>query len=152
MRAYKSDQERKAEAEVRRQMLYDYIMYEQISSYFRSATCVTKRQEGKLYLQYKGVKVDKQVEIETAIDEFIKKQVLTSPDIPEEFWNSDVEVSLIGKSGSPATTIRITDGIDTLVLRVNPYRERDGEQFNVELEFLPEEETDEDEEAEEDNQ
>lgn len=130
MRRFASEQERAASD----RMVLDYALYMMVSSYFKKATCTTKRQEGRLYLQYKNAKDDKQVEDEEWCDLFVQMHLMDR--IPQEFWDSNVEIALIGHSGTPDTLIRITDGFHNLYLKIRPNTDMDLDGDPVEIHYV----------------
>jgi len=133
--AYNRKEERRAENRRNQRMLLDYALYMMVSSYFKKATCTTPMQEGKLYYQYKELGPDKEIEAEEWCDLFIQLNLLDR--IPQSFWDSNVEIALIGKSGSDETLIRITDGFYYLYLKIRPDCDMDLDGDPVEIHFVP---------------
>lgn len=72
---------------------FDYVVYMIVGSYFSKARCNRSKFQGhKLFLHYKEQKMKDQLAMEAACISFVEKQLLTG--IPEEFWNSEVEVRI----------------------------------------------------------
>ena len=87
-----------------KQRAFDYSMYVMLSSYFNKTSCTTNMQKQKLYLAYQELKEAEKQKLDEKSIKLIEKELL--PNLPEWFFNQQMEVSLIG-SEEEYTEIRL---------------------------------------------
>lgn len=88
-----------------KQHSFDYCMYMMLASYFGKSVCVSKIQEEKLFLYYRELKPQEQIDMEQQCIKLIEKELLKK--LPEKVWGFQVEVHLRGNERSPETEIQI---------------------------------------------
>lgn len=87
---------------------FDYCLYMLLASYFDKAVCKNKILENKLYLYYKELSADKQVDMEKRCIKALGKSALAK--MPKNYFRQKVEISLATRAGGE-TEILVDDGI-----------------------------------------
>ena len=90
---------------IEKQHAFDYCMYMMLASYFKKSVCVSRIQEEKLFLYYKELKPQEQIDMEQQCIRLIEKDLMKG--IPKKAWNFRIEVHLRGNEKYPQTEMQI---------------------------------------------
>lgn len=89
------------------QKAMEYVVYMMVGSYFKKSSCISKWMEGRAFIEYKEMNVNKQLVMEEMSINFVEKVLLK--ELPQDVWQKEMRVKFNSyEDGS--SEIRFTGG------------------------------------------